>query len=146
MLSNSIIDFLSGLPVIGWIIERLRERSSKLFLTTILSALAAFGVIGPEVPGQVSEIVEVGQELVDETGAAIDSTQGGVEVIIEDGKTIIDDAQRRGLTFWQKLGIWGSLVSGLFGFGAKDARNGEEYEMVIREMEKDIQHLQAQAR
>ena len=146
MLSNSIIDFLSGLPVVGWIIERLRERSSKLFLTTILSALAAFGVIGPEVPGQVDQIVDVGQELVDETGAAIDSTQGSVEVIIDDGKAIVEDTKRRGLNFWQQLGIWGALISGLFGFGAKDARNGEEYEMIIREMSKDIEHLQAQAR
>ena len=141
MLSNSIVDFLSGLPGIGWVIERLRERSSKLFLTTILSALAAFGVIGPEVPGQVSEIVEAGQEIVYDSGAAMDSTESSVSVIIAEGKDIVDDTRRRGLTLWQKLGVWGALISGLFGFGSKDARNGEEYEMLIRELETENQSL-----
>lgn len=135
MVSNTIIEFLSGLPVIGWIIQRLRERSSKFFLTSAIALLASFGVISPDVPGQVNEIIETGQEVVEETGAAIDSTESEVVVIIDSGKGLVDDVQRRGKSIWEWLGLLVALFSSLAGFGSKDAINGEEYEMIIREMQ-----------
>jgi len=116
------------MQVLNWIKDRLQERSTKLHFITLLGALSLLGVIGPDAQQGAIDAVETGQELYQEgLDSSVVIIDKGKE-LIETGKETVEYAKDTGIHFWQRLGGLIAIIMSLVGMGAKDAKQGLEYE------------------
>ena len=110
-----------------WILDRLKERSSKTFIILIVSALAGMGIIPSESPDKVVKVIEDGQVAYHE---AADSVAAAIEVgkdLVETGRETVTYVRDTGRALWGKIYAFVVGLIALFGFSSKDSRNGQHY-------------------
>lgn len=114
--------------IINWLIDRFKERSTKGALVTLLGVLSLVGIIKPETPDRVIEIVDEGQAIYHE---GVDSVTSAIDlgtVLYEEGRGAVIYAKDTATHFWERLGAFLALFGGLFTIFSKDAKGGKEYE------------------
>ena len=116
------------MKLLNWLIDRLRERSTKAALVTLLGVLTMTGVIGTDKAERVIEITNEGQAIYHE---GVDSVASAIDLgkaLYEEGKGAVVYAKETGGHFWERLGAFLALFGGLFSVFSKDAKSGREYE------------------
>lgn len=116
------------MTAINWILDRFRERSTKLYALQLIGFLTIIGVVpqdkGRDIENTIGAGQEVYEEVADSVAAKIDYGKGK----IEEGKAIIEEAKDTGNRLAQILGGFWVMVTSLFGMGTKDAKKGQEYD------------------
>lgn len=116
------------MKLINWLLERLRERSTKGALVTLLGVLTMTGVISTEKAERVIEITETGQAIYHEGADSVASAIDLGTALYEEGKGAVIYAKDTATHFWKRLGAFVALFGGLFTALTKDAKSGREYE------------------
>ena len=128
MFMKNLIDKVANVPLLGWIIQRLRERSTKTGLIALVGILVGLGVLPPGALDGFTTVIETGQETVEIIERTGDSLAVDIGDAINDGEELIETGKRRIVNVWNALGFLISVISLVFGISSKDALDGEEYE------------------
>lgn len=116
------------MTIINWLIDRLKERSTKAALVTLVGILAALNIVPDQTPERVIEIVDQGQAIYHEGADSLASAIDLGKALYEEGRGAVIYAKDTATHFWQRIGQLLALVGILFGVFSKDAKGGKEYE------------------
>lgn len=116
------------MKLLNWLIDRLKERSTKAALVTLLGILAALNVIPDQTPERVIAVIDEGQAIYHEGADSLASAIDLGKTLYEEGKGAVVYAKDTAAHFWQRIGQLLALIGVAFGIFSKDAKSGREYE------------------